>query len=611
MARRVTKSDFETLAEHICEEAKRRKALRDKLGITRAWQEIDRQVMMRPDKTYKQNADGSENSDLAWLPEVELPMQAQTLEVLTADARRLMSPDGGDWFTASGLMTDEILDRLENKSIMAGEDNDVPSQITQDNLDKIIIGVLRNHERQYDFWGHLDRVNAEAFRYGLGCARVRPVKKSVLRTAQGDVTRKDAIIATLIPRSIKHVYPDDRAFIAMQEGEMVSSLVIEEHKKSLADLREAAAKGDANPESMQGGWMAANLKGLTAEKDGMVTTYEAEGDFIIERKRGPTLVLTNACVEVAKGHEGKTAVFRIRFVDEPSYVFFPYHYEDVESVYPTCPLMKGWPIQAAASEALCRVMIGAALNAMPPLVWDRSDAVLAAQGGPKIFPGASIGSIGNVAAITVSNPGALSQIYSQFLMQYSDVTGVNAPRLGAQTVSHTTAYAKQTEIARGEVRTVDYVNTTLKAALTLYLEKAYRIARKELRDTKLYIESFGAWVDNLDAKDLPEEVAFRAIGRGGPDEENTKRANKLAAAQLAIQVHQLAKQTGEDTGLDLRAVQQSILRDGGWTDVEALVRPEPEPAPGPAAGPEMAGGALPVGAVEAQPDALAALGVTG
>ena len=611
MARRVTKSDFEAIARHIFEEAKRRRALRKSCGIERAWAEIDRQVMMIPDKSYKMNADGSPNADFAWMPEVELPLQAQTLEVLTADARRLMCPDGGDWFSASGLMTDEILDRLESKSLMAGEENDVPSKITQDNLDKLIVGVVREHERQYDFWGHVDRINAEAFRYGLSVARVREIKKSRIKDAQGSIIRKDAKIAVLVPRSIKHVYPDDRCFVAMQEGEMVTGLVIESHRKSLADLRLAAEKGSKDVNDPQGGWVPAGLRGIDAEKDGMIHTLEAEGDFIIERKSGPALVFTNVCVEVACGKEEQAAVFRIRYIDEPTYVFFPYHYEDVQSVYPTCPLMKGWPIQAAASEALCRLMIGAAMNAMPPVAWDRSDSVLAAQGGPKIHPGATIGSLGNVTALVVSNPSALAQVYSQFLMQYSDVTGVNAPRLGAQTISHTTAYAKQTEVMRGEARTVDYVNTVLKAGLTLYLEKAYRIARRNLRDSRLYIESYGAWVDNLSAADLPEDVAFRAIGAGGPAEENQKRANKLAAVQLAIQIHQLAQQQGMDDGLDLKAVQYSVLRDGGWTDVEALVRPDEGDAGGPPPGPEMAGAAPALGATEAQPGALAALGVTG
>ena len=608
--RRINRADFETLADYIQEEAKRRVRVRQKLGLTTAWADIDRQVAMRPNLTYKRNTDGSENRDKAWLPEVELPLQAQTLEVLTADARRLMFPTGGDWFTAASLTTDEYLAGMEVQSYVAGDLNDVPSRVTQDNVDKLVVGLVQHWHRQYDFPGHVDRINAEVFRYGLGCGRVRRVKKALLKDQQGQMYRKDSILPVLIPRSIKSVYPDDRAYINMQEGEMAAPLTIEVHQKSLADLKRAAAAGSSDPYNDQGGWMARGLVGVEAGKDGEITTYEAEGDFLIERKRGSSILVTNACVEVAVGTRGK-GIFRLRWVDEPSYIWFPYHYEDAASVYSTGPLMKGWPVQAAATEALCRTMISAALYAQPPVTWDSSDPTLAANGGPSIYPGASIGSLGVVSALQIGNPSAISGIYQGLLMQYADVTGVNAPRLGAQTVSHTTAYAKSTELARGEVRTVDYVNATLSAALTAYLGLAYRMGRPKARNERFHVESFGGYLENISTAQLPEEVCFKAIGAGGPQEEAQKRANKLAAVQLAIQIHQLAKQMGEETGFSLPNVLTSVLREGGWTDVEALVAGDENVPDEPPPGAGIPGAVPALGATEASPDALAALGVSG
>lgn len=614
---RITRPDFDALAEFINREAKRRKQCRDKLGVTRTWAEIDRQIAMRPDVSHKMDMRGRPVPQRAWMPEVELPLQAQTLEVLVADARRMIFPDGGDWFAASGLMSDAILRELESTSLIAGEENDVPSKITQDNLDKLIGGVMTDWHRQYDFEGHVDRINAEAFRYSLGCARVRRVKKRVVRSQQGDVYAREMLLPVLIPRSIKHVYPDDREHIAMSEGEITAPLVIECHKKSLLDLKEAARKGSKDPEQDVGGWMPAGLQGLEPDKNGMVETIEAEGDFIIERARRPPLVLHNCCVEIACS-AGKQSVFRLRWVDEPSYLFFPYHFEDASSVYATSPLMKGWPIQKAASDALMRLMIAGAMNATPPVEYDSSDTKLASAGGPELYPGANLGTVGKINPLKVGDPGALSAVYTQLLMQYSDVTGVNAPRLGAQTISHTTAYSKQVEIARGEVRTVDFVKAMLRGPLTAYLGIAWRMGLAKMNGTqKLYIESFGGYVDNLSRKMLPQEVAWKAIGAAGPQEEAQKRANKLAAVQLAIQVDQAAKEAGQDTGLDLNNVIYSILRDGGWTDVDALIKQQPagEPAAGPPAvdpaAPAIPGaGGLP-GAVPATVPSLETLGVGG
>lgn len=621
---RVTVKDFEKLAEFIQSEAKRRRALRATLGITHVWKEIDRQVSMRPDLSYKQDRNGNLDPNNWWMPELELPLQAQTLEVLTADARRLLFPDGGDWFACSALAGDKLLEALESQSLIAGDETDVPSKITQDNVDKLVAGLVANWHRQYDFEGHIDRVNAEAFRYGTGVFRVRRVKKSVVTTQQGNVYKADATIPVLLPRSIKHVFPDDRQHIAMNEGEMMAPLVIECHRKSLLELKRAAAQGSSDPDDYLGGWMPKGLEGLEADKGGMIETIEAEGDFIIERKTRAPLVLHNCCIEIAVGASDTRGVFRLRWMPEPTYVFVPYHLEDAESVYSTSPLMKGWPIQYAAVDTMCRMAIAGAMSANPPVQYDRADTALAADGGPRLHPGASIQSMAPIVPLQIGNPQALAGIYTGYLMQYADVTGVNAPRLGAQTVSHTTAYSKQVEMARGEVRTVDYVKAMLRGPLTAYLGIAWRMGRAAMKGVQtFYVESFGGYVDNITKDMLPEDVTWKAIGAAGPQEEAQKRANKLASVQLAIQIDQAAAQAGVDTGLDLNAVIYSVLRDGGWTDVDAIIKQQPAAPPpgaesaGPAvpgedaAGAGMAAAAGLPGAVPATAPSLATLGVVG
>ena len=57
------------------------------------------------------------------MAEMELPLQAQALEVLTADARRMKFPDTGSWFRAHGQMTDEYLDQNDFKSFVLGDQN--------------------------------------------------------------------------------------------------------------------------------------------------------------------------------------------------------------------------------------------------------------------------------------------------------------------------------------------------------------------------------------------------------------------------------------------------------------------------------------------------------
>ncbi|NUP96652.1 MAG: hypothetical protein HUU28_10865, partial [Planctomycetaceae bacterium] len=74
---------------------------------------------------------------------------------------------------------------------------------------------------------------------------------------------------------------------------------------------------------------------------------------------------------------------------------------------------------------------------------------------PRIAPYEIWRTLTKPEVVAVGNPAGLLQVYLGYLKQYEDLTGVSAPRLGAQTKSHTTAFAVDAEITRGLVRTVD------------------------------------------------------------------------------------------------------------------------------------------------------------
>ena len=105
--------------------------------------------------------------------------------------------------------------------------------------------------------------------------------------------------------------------------------------------------------------------------------------------------------------------------------------------------MKGYPIQVAAVDALNSLFEAAAIKNRPPISYDKDDIEFTGSGGPRIFPSASWPTLGDIKVHTeIGDPAAMFAIYQGLLQQYADVTGTTAPRLGAQTVSHTTAFAK-------------------------------------------------------------------------------------------------------------------------------------------------------------------------
>lgn len=572
--RRFDRRDLDTFAEYIADELGRRRGRRkDK---EEHWREIDRQIAMIPDISYKKGKNGQAVPSKAWMSEMEPALQAQTLEVLTADAKRMIYPDSGPWFSAHALLSDEYLDRADFSSIIAGDQNDVPSVINQDNADKLVEGWLNHLHRQYKFWDNIDKINAEAFKYGVGIGRGRMATKELFIDSVRGTVRKNAQIPVLVPRSIWNTYLDDSEHATMNEGVIVGPSTLYCWKQKVEDLVLAAKRGSTDPDDPNGGWMPAAVSGIEGDaSNNQVEVIEYEGDMLVPRKTVRSLFVPNVIVTVVKARKDnkpRSQIVRLRFRKYPysTYIPFPYHNEDVDSPYATSPLMKGRVIQLAAAQALSRLFDSAAIKAEPPIRWDSTDIQFASDGGPMIYPGAMWGTDSGIEVFDKigGDPAALMQVYIALLQQYADETGTQPPRLGAQTVSHTTAYAKEAELQRGTVRTVDYVKGTLDGPLATWLYMEYDMSRDVMRgEHTFYLDAYRGFV-TIDKDKLPDMAVFDVFGAGGPAEEREKQQNKLAAIQLAIQIDQLKVQSGLGQPMNYDEIQKQIMHEGGWVDVD-------------------------------------------
>lgn len=594
-SRQIKERDWRYIADYIAEEWSQRCERRRHLNAD--WGEIDRQVAMTPDIKYKLDpTTGEIREGWEWLPELEPPYQAQALEVLTADARRFQGTGQTPWFKAHVALTDDYLERADMRSWIAGDKNDVPAVMDQDGADQMVHGLISHWHRQYDFPGNLDQINAEAFSYGMGVGRVRCITKTVFRDRAQGIVKETQRIPVLLPKSIQNIYPDDTVHSVFMEGERVGQGVIACWTQKLADLQMAARKGSTDPNSEYGGWMPGRLGKLEADEKGNVTVLEWEGDLVIPRTTRESMFIPNVCVTVAIGkkEQGKSEprVFRLRFNKhvQSSYVLFPYHRENGVDFYPTSPLMKGRPLQVQIAVVSIRLLMMAALKAQPPASYNRDDPVMAAQGGPNIFPGATNGSIDPIEFLDIGDTGPLTQQLLAYIQQYADIVGISAPRLGAQTVSHTTAFAKETEIQRGMVRTVDYTDSSLRGALQQYLTLAYEMGKPQFKDgTQFYVPAYQAFAE-LDKDQLPDMVEFEAVGASGPQDAMDKMQRKFMALNQAAQLDQLAVALGQPPTIDYPAAAKALLSEGGWTDIDTITNGQDAPA-GVAGDPGMAGGA--------------------
>lgn len=580
--RRFDQRDWDFVAEFAADEFATRKHARE--DLEKQWKEIDRQIAMKPDTEFKYvTKDGRRVVDpgKAWMSEVEPPLQAQALEVLTADARRMLFPDSGNWFSAHAEMTDEYLRKVDFQSLIKGDETEVPSRINQDNADKLVQGFLLHIFGQTDFRMRSDRINAEAFKYGMGVGRARMETKTVFLNEARGVRKETQKLPVLVPCSIKNHYLD-QPLPSIHSSQVLGPLHIATDNIKYASLMMAASKGSNDPNDDDGGWMPANLKKVEPDDKGYVQLLELEGDLVIPRKTTRSMVLPGCIVTVAVGGKGgakaSAGVVRFRWRKYPfsSYLLYPYHYEGTQETYAASPLMKGRPVQIMVAQALNRLMDSAMLKNAPPVSYDRTDMFFAQMGGPNIEPFAQWQSSdpSSIKAHTElgGDPSTLSAVMTLGLNLYAELTGVLPGRLGAQTVSHTTAFAKDAELTRGAVRTVDYVRQIGDGAYSQWLDMAYRMGRDSIgrQGVSFYIDAYGGFVE-VTKDQLPEGAVFEWFGSGGPQEEAAKAARRIQALGQAVQMDQIGAQYGKPPRVNLDNAIDQTLREGGWTDVDTIV----------------------------------------
>ena len=600
----LSEADLKEAADYIVRESARRSESPARRELVRRWKEIDRQLKMTPYMATDES--GRPLAATSWITEIEMPQQAQALEVLVSDAHRLLFPDDRRWFTAHGSMEEAKLDSLKDKNLIPGltdrtEDNiakivelskmtgNEPAIIDQQDVDDMIEGAMSHYHSLYDYRMAWTMLNAQAFSYGTFVGRVKKVSRDKnVNEFRGIQPRDNVMIPRMIPRSVKNVLLDDSPQIVMNDGMMVAPAYIESFQYNLDQLRLAASKGDTNPENENGGWVRNALDRLEPKEKqtNLVDFLEYEGDLIIPQGMTRPIFLPDVIFTVVVGQGGEKRVIRRRKREFPfrSYFHGCYHRDDLESPYGTSPLMLGYPIQIALTECVNRMQQAAVLNVSPPVRYNPADHYLKARGGPEIAPNAMWEALSDIVPQKIGDPAALREVVILLLKMYEEVTGVSAPRLGAQTKSHQTLGAIDSEITRGLIRTVRYISALMFGALPTCLSMEYEIAKKTLRAEPVYIPARRQYV-KLSGSDLPDMVTFDVFGAAGPVERREREERMLRALMTALKIEPMALQLGGKP-LDLDKVREKILEEGGFTDPDQFFR-----QPGPAGS-----GGLPLGA---------------
>ncbi len=590
-----SKAEWDEVASYIKAEKEDRATRRQLAGLTEIWGEIDRQLHMQPlPKPYPVRPMAREEQN-SWYPELETPLQFNTLEVIAADTRRLLFPRNTDWYRPTSNMDEEFLARFNERRNVRPlvEASIVPEQGDQETIDTLVKVALDHYHKLYDFRGKMDLLLAEAIKYGTMVGRVREVQHARFTHDYRGVGDRSIIGPAIIPCSIKQTYLDDRDSQMAHEGVMMGPSVIRESWQFLPDMLKAAEAGGKDK-----GWLLENVRKLEAKtgedkRRGQVEKLEYEGDLIVPR-RGASgyLFMPNVQVTVAVGTSTEVVRFQTNPYPFRSYVVGHYMRDDISTPYGSSPLMKGQPVAEACAQALNDLMAIGALNAMPPVSYSRFDTVLQGMGGPPLYPGARWGA-SDAAAVQVhqiGNPMPLLQTYMALIKQYEDVTGVNDPRRGAQTKSHTTATAIDIESTKGLSRTDDFAIGLQKGPITTMLYMEYEIIKRVMKKpTPISVNMAGieGWV-TINRDDLPDEVEFTVSGAVGVLEEKERHQNFLAAVQTAVQLQQAGMAVGMPVQIDYQAMIIEEFKRAGVPNAAKFIT-APTGLPGGAAG----GAALP------------------
>lgn len=369
---KLNKNDLVSLGDYIKAEFERRKVKRHDLEMT--WAEIDRQIAMIP---VARRVDTGNAED--WYPDIELPLQFNAMEVIGADTRRLKFPRGTSWFSVSADISDQYTKRWQKRRdgspLLSGggfsfeEDSEFKQLAQQVDLDQETGNVLTkatmdHYHRMYDFRTQMDLFDAEMIKYGTGVVRVRPVKTSSFSMDFRGKRTEGMVGPAVIPCDIKRTYLDITPNSVMHEGVMIAPLTLREGTMSLDGLILAARKG-----GKERGWMSKQIKELIPEGEIRgIQIIEGEGDFVVPRSRG-SIYLPNFLVTIAV-MQGRVRVVRMRENPLPfrSYVVGHYMRDRVDTPYGASPLMKGQPVQEAASAIMNDLLAASRFGSRPVTV---------------------------------------------------------------------------------------------------------------------------------------------------------------------------------------------------------------------------------------------------
>lgn len=553
--RRITKKDWDKVAESVKSEHETRKKDKFRLIHETIWREVDRQIAMNPMKRYTKD---KQVIDEEWRSVMELGELAKASEIITADVMRLTFPSTRSWFEAHSEPPVSLDPNTGEK---------VVDQEHQEFNDKTLRALMSQQHLDFGLKARYELSVKESLHHGGYVAEARFENRTKYYGGTGVQVMGAPV---WVPYSMWNAFPDPAPSVIGTDMFYTGSMILVDYLP-LYVLREIA-KGE--------GWFPEHIEKIPKKKNNNkdVETDDVElvkryGDLVICRSDGD-IYLPNAKVILANG---VILYYGPNDLPYPSVIYSGYERMDVRDPYYTSPLIKLSPMQKLASQLANKYMDSVWLRVEPPIVYDANDPQFVINGGPVVAPGSKTGtkSSASFQEVKIGEPREALDGLQLIIQQLQQGLGVNAIRSGGgNDASDKTATEISTSEAKAEIRTAEFVAKQERHALRPFLYMQHEL-------NKLYMDGYEFYNPEMDApdfmratkEDLPKIVNFEIVGSRGVLGEQSRVEKTTQVTAFASGNPMFAPL------LDPMALLKEMYQDAGNKSPERFLKPPQEELP--------------------------------
>jgi hypothetical protein len=546
--KRLDARDYKKIEGYIKEEHHRRKVTEWRQKAEQRWKTVDRQIAMEEMIAIDRDT-GLPDSD--WRSVFELGELARASEAISADIRRITFPQARFWFETHAEIKPDL-----NEDGTTEKDPDLQEQVD---------GRLRAFmTQQHTDFGLKDRVDLsvkEALHHG---SFVAECEWDTMEMIFEGTKVKTVGSPVWKPHSMWNCWPDQSPSIIGTNMFYAGSMIIESYmpRYKAQEMVESGGEGFFSKQWPKVNKEEHRVKEGVVIKDVKITTYY--GDMSIERSEENLLYLNHKILLM----NGTLVYMKANTLPFSPIIYKGYEKQDVRDPYFTSPIIKMSPIQTMATTLANKYVDGISLYIEPPLVYDANDPQFALDGGPRIEPGAKVGSKSGAQfkLIEVGDPQQALQGLQMAIGHMKESLGRTGQPIGDRATAAEVDKRSQDE----EVTMVGFIDK-LELALRSYLYMQHEINKSECENYSFYDPEMNQ-PDFVRIKkdDIPKQAHFEVVGARGVLGEQ-QRQQKLTQVVAFASGHPIYSQL-----LKPQRNLKQLYQDAGVKNPEQFIKNDDE-----------------------------------